>query len=296
MSLTSDDGQQNPGLFQHRPAGTNFERAFAHIQVPTSRAGLPPSQPSVGVNAKVKTHNPRAVLVSRRQAGNPLLKFIRNVPWEHADILADYQMGSQTCALFLSVRFHLLKPKYIYSRMEQLQTGFKLRVLICHIDTEDSQKTLTDIHKAAILNNWTLILSWSPEESARYLETYQTYEHKQADSIQERVEGDYMSRLTDVLTNVRSVNRTDVANLSTSLGSLANIMTASRERLALCPGVGEKKIQRLFEAFREPFRQVEQDRLVMVVADIAYRSKSRRLEDHSFLLEVNSFIGPKTLD
>ncbi len=43
--------------------------------------------------------------------------------------------------------------------------------------------------------------------SSRYLETYHTYEQKQADVIQERIEGDFMSRLTDVLTTVRSVNR-----------------------------------------------------------------------------------------
>ncbi len=48
--------------------------------------------------------NPNAILVSRRQEGNPVLKHIRNVRFQFADIVPDYQMGSQTCALFLSLR------------------------------------------------------------------------------------------------------------------------------------------------------------------------------------------------
>lgn len=48
--------------------------------------------------------NPNAILVSRRQEGNPLLKYIRSVRWQYADIVPDYQMGAGTCALFLSLR------------------------------------------------------------------------------------------------------------------------------------------------------------------------------------------------
>ena len=43
------------------------------------------------------------MLVSKRQEGNPLLKFMRNVRWQWADIVPDYQMGP-ACALFLSLR------------------------------------------------------------------------------------------------------------------------------------------------------------------------------------------------
>ena len=48
--------------------------------------------------------SPNAVLVSRRQEGNPLLKHIRNVRWTFADIVPDYIMGADSCALFLSMR------------------------------------------------------------------------------------------------------------------------------------------------------------------------------------------------
>ncbi len=48
--------------------------------------------------------DPYAVTVSRRQEGNPVLKHIRNVRWRYGDIVPDYQMGLNACALFLSLR------------------------------------------------------------------------------------------------------------------------------------------------------------------------------------------------
>ena len=55
------------------------------------------------------------MLVSKRQEGNPLLKFMRNVRWQWADIVPDYQMGP-ACALFLSLRRvpALPSPQAIY--------------------------------------------------------------------------------------------------------------------------------------------------------------------------------------
>jgi DNA repair protein Rad10 len=38
------------------------------------------------------------------QKGNPVLKHIRCVPWEYADIVPDYQMGQTCCALFLRLQ------------------------------------------------------------------------------------------------------------------------------------------------------------------------------------------------
>ncbi len=44
-----------------------------------------------------------------------------------------------------------------------------------------------------------------------------------------------------------------MVTLSSSLGTVKSLVTASKERLSLCPGVGAKKVQRLFEAFNQPF-------------------------------------------
>ena len=245
-------------------ASSSFARAFAHIKDRPGFQQLSAHQPQQAPPAlrtqqqqqqqlAANSEKVRMVQVSRRQTNNPVVKHIRNVPWQFADIAADYQMGSQTCCLFLSLRYHQLKPHYIYARMEPLQRDYRLRILLCYVDSEDCTKTLVDLHKLTLINGWTFILVWSSEEAARYLETYLTYENKQADNIQARVEGDYLSRLTDVLTTIRSVNRTDVATMSTSLGSLASMMQAAPEQIALCPGVGDKKVQRIVDAFHQPF-------------------------------------------
>lgn len=47
------------------------------------------------------------------QKGNPLLKHIRNVRWEFSDIVCDYLLGQNACALYL--RFVLLDLSLCYS-------------------------------------------------------------------------------------------------------------------------------------------------------------------------------------
>jgi hypothetical protein len=42
------------------------------------------------------------------------------------------------------------------------------------------------------------------------------------------------------------------------------LITASKERLSLCPGVGAKKVQRLHEAFNQPFLVRKKPRLAEV--------------------------------
>jgi len=195
-----------------------------------------------------------AVLVSERQAGNPVLRHIRNVRWQHADIVPDYVLGEHTCALFLSLRYHLLHPEYLKHRALQLQGAFRLRVLLVLVDLEDATRALLGVTRAAVAHNLTLVCAWSPEECARYLETYKSYESKPADAIRERVERDPLSRLHAALTQVKGVNKTDVATLAQSFGTVGDLLRASADDLAACPGLGPTKVQRLQRAFAAPFR------------------------------------------
>lgn len=59
---------------------------------------------SADVLACLVQHNPNAVLVSHKQKGNPVLKHIANVRKEFSDIVPDYMIGANSCALFLSLR------------------------------------------------------------------------------------------------------------------------------------------------------------------------------------------------
>ncbi|CAI5780725.1 excision repair ERCC-1 isoform X2 [Podarcis lilfordi] len=208
----------------------------------------PPLNPAPKPGTK---HN--SIIVSPRQRGNPILKFIRNVPWEFGEIVPDYVLGQSTCALFLSLRYHNLNPGYIHERLRQLGKTYMLQVLLLQVDVKDPHQALKELAKICILADCTLILAWSPEEAGRYLETYKAYEQKPADLLKEKVDRDYLSRVTDCLTSVKSVNKTDTLSLLTTFGSLQSIIQASKEDLSLCPGIGPQKARRLFDVLHQPF-------------------------------------------
>jgi DNA excision repair protein ERCC-1 len=196
---------------------------------------------------------PHVLYVSTKQKGNGVLKFLRNVPFAYSKMIPDYIMSSQRCALFLSMKYHALYPEYIHRRIAELKTDFKIRILLVLVDVEDNANILLFLNRLAVLHNLTLILSWSEEEAARYLETYKALDGKDASSIQRRKETNFLDQVSDFITTVRSVNKTDVTHLLAQFTSVQQIMAASEDELALCPGLGEKKVKRLWEAFHKPF-------------------------------------------
>ncbi|XP_055766397.1 DNA excision repair protein ERCC-1 [Salvelinus fontinalis] len=194
-----------------------------------------------------------SIIVSPRQRGNPILKFVRSVPWEFGEVVPDYVLGQTTCALFLSLRYHNLNPNYIHDRLKLLGQTFILRVLLVLVDVKDPHHSLKELARICIMADCTLILSWSPEEAGRYLETYKSYEKKPADLLKEHVEKDYLSKVTDCLTTVKSVNKTDSITLLSTFSSLEGIINAAKEDLVLCPGLGPQKARRLYDVLHQPF-------------------------------------------
>ncbi|XP_072542446.1 DNA excision repair protein ERCC-1 [Salminus brasiliensis] len=194
-----------------------------------------------------------SIIVSPRQRGNPILKFVRSVPWEFGEVVPDYVLGRTTCAFFLSLRYHSLNPNYIHERLKQLGQTFTLRVLLVQVDVKDPHHALKELARICIMADCTLILAWSPEEAGRYLETYKSYEKKPADLLKEQVEKDYLSKVTDCLTTVKSINKTDAITLLSTFSSLEGIINASKEELVLCPGLGPQKARRLYDVLHQPF-------------------------------------------
>ncbi|KAG0235381.1 Excision repair cross-complementation group 1 [Actinomortierella wolfii] len=193
------------------------------------------------------------IVVNPSQRGNPLLQHIRNVPYEFGQIEPDYMVGLTSCVLFLSIRYHRLHPEYIYSRIAAIGKSFMLRVLLVLVDVDTHQQAIRELTRVAVTSEFTLICCWSNEEAARYIETYKAYENKPPDAIRERVDNDYLSKLSDCLTQVRSINKTDVVTLSSTFGSFQSIVEASADEIGLLPGFGEQKVKRLIEAFNQPF-------------------------------------------
>ncbi|CAO3617147.1 unnamed protein product [Cunninghamella echinulata] len=205
----------------------------------------------------VKSSFGNAILVNPSQHKNPILRSIHNVRYEFNDsIKCDYAVGATTGVLYLSLRYHRLYPNYIYDRMAALKRMYVLKILLVYVDTEDHQTALRELNLSAISHQFTLMLSWSLEETARYLETYKAFETKPDDLIREKVNNgpvNIYTQMTDTLTNIRGINKTDVLTLMSNFGSFHGISTATSEQLSLCPGLGELKVKRLQQAFTQPF-------------------------------------------
>lgn len=203
------------------------------------------------------------VQVNRCQTGNPLLQYMQNVVCEFRDgLVPDYVLfnaneNTSTCILFLSIRFHLLHGSYLEERIGRIQrddvTSYRNKIVICFVDIEDYVVSLLEINRVTLLSQFTLILSWSWQEGARYIETLKSYEQKPASLIQERVETDFLSQANNLLGGIRSINKTDIITLLSTFGTIKNLMNASPEEMAVCPGLGAKKLTNLLKAFQEPF-------------------------------------------
>jgi len=127
-------------------------------------------------------------------------------------------------------------------------------MILCDVG-DQHENLIRELTKVCIINQITIMVAWSYEEVAIYLQTYKAFENKSADSIKERVDQDYSSILRAALTGIKGVNKTDVVSLRTHFGSFSNIAHASPEDLANCPGIGSVKVRRLNEALVQPFRR-----------------------------------------
>ena len=187
------------------------------------------------------------------------------MPWEYGDIPADYVLGVTTCALFLSLKYHRLHPEYVYTRIKGLQGKYALRIVLVMVDIQNHEESLKELSKTSLINNVTLILTWSSAECARYIELFKTYEHAPPTSIKQHQSNKYSDRMIDFVTTPRSINKTDAVSLVSQFGSLRTAVNARHEDVAGIAGWGDKKVRAWTGAVREGFR--------------TERAKKRRLGD-----------------
>lgn len=223
-------------------------------RMPASGNGIVPKVVQPKPQALPSRQGPSAILVSTRQKGNPILNHVKSLPWEYSDIPCDYVLGATTCALFLSLKYHRLHPEYIYGRIRQLGKLYNLRILLTMVDIDNHEQALQELSKTSMINNLTLILTWSAQEAGRYIELFKSYEHASPSSIRARQAESYQESLTEFVTVPRNINKTDAASLIANFGSLRSAVNAEPEELSLIPGWGEKKVKSWYTTLREPFR------------------------------------------
>ena len=253
-----DDQKQSINLFSKRLKTDNSTIPIETVQEP---------EPSTSSTTSIPSSSSSSLLVHSRQRGNPLLKHFRQVKWEYSDTIlggADYSMSRSSCALFLSLRYHTLNPNYIYDRLKSTKIPYQLKILLVQCDVTEPSQSLKELARLCILYEFTLLVSWTDEESARYLETYKIMEGKSAENLldtQQHQSNDYLTKYTEMITQVKSVNKSDAQTLLHAFGSLESILNATNEQLTVCPGLGALKAQRLFQSFNQPFKRIKQKQM-----------------------------------
>lgn len=202
------------------------------------------------------------ILVNPNQEHNPCLKLITNQPWEYADLqqqtmLVDYRLGRSCGLLFLSVKCHRLHPNYIYERFRAIpKDRFRLQIILLLLDDPNNwsraDKTVREITRAGLLMGWTVVVAWSVDEAARWIESLHSRQHRTTSVIRERPSGN----LEESVLIECGVNKSDARRMvDYAGGSLSKVCLLTPEDLSKIRGFGEKKISAFLDALDAPFKE-----------------------------------------
>ncbi|KAI5954763.1 RAD10 [Candida theae] len=212
------------------------------------------------------------ILVHKSQEKNPLLSesMMKTTPWVFdGSILSDYYISPTFQILFLSLKYHKLRPEYIWTRLKRLNKGSSivenrkdnnLRVLLVVVDIESHQEVLRKLSDFCIKHDLSLVLAWSFEEAGNYIALGKHFDnapHQAKQSIRGFKGADYNSNVVEAFTGIKSVNKTDVSNLLANYKSVKEMVLQcskhDNEMLGNIPGMGTVKRRNLKQVFSEPF-------------------------------------------
>lgn len=59
------------------------------------------------------------------------------------------------------LRYHLLHPEYIHTRIKKLGHAYALRIMLVHCDVENHQAAIRELTKTCLVNEYTMMVAWS---------------------------------------------------------------------------------------------------------------------------------------
>ncbi|CCJ30686.1 unnamed protein product [Pneumocystis jirovecii] len=188
-----------------------------------------------------------AILVNPRQKKNPVL--------EYGDSPADYVLGAGTCALFLrQPTIPFIIPGIHLPSPTELGEGVSTASIKLIVNNQDCHETaLRELTKTCIINDATLILSWSFAEAGRYLETYKSLEHASFSIIQGKSHEDYYSKLVECFTSIRYITKDDTYAMLSNFRSIKKAVNAEKEEILMIGGWGEQKANLFKKTVTQPF-------------------------------------------
>lgn len=265
---TQENTTQTPNTQNIRPINENRRVLSTHTGNVQSNTNRPQNTRRSRLGVQIYT----SVQVANSQKGNPLLEspLMKLTPWTYlGQILLDYYINATLQILFLSLKYHKLRPEYVWRRIEKLKGGTSteqaqhvsdqaLRVLLVVVDIDSPQDTIRHLLGICMKQDLSMIVAWSFEEAGNYIAYFKQNElaNSKVDlSIQGLKKADFNLNIVLALTTVRAVNKTDVANLLANYKLFKNIvLLASLDQgLGDIQGLGERKVVNLQRAFTEPF-------------------------------------------
>lgn len=163
------------------------------------------------------------------------------------------------------------------------------------VDIENHADPLRELSKTSLVNNLTLILAWTAPEAGRYLESYKSFERTPPTLIQEKQSNDYASRMVEVLTQVRSVNKVDAVSLVSTFGSVRAAVNASPDEILMISGWGQRKVERFEKAVNEGFRAKKTTKSTAPSTAVARRRNATSATVAAKLGIGPSFLTPETV-
>lgn len=173
---TDEKQQQHQSTINHNTA-TKVINTFNQQQVPlpinqnTKRSNNEPN-----TNSDDKKFRGKTVLINTTQRENPLLNHLKNTNWRYISstpthkIYYDYLIKDRS-VLFLTLSYHKLYTDYISRRMGPLSSNND-NILLFVIDDNStrSEQALTEITKLCMFNGFTLLVAFTFEQAAKYIE------------------------------------------------------------------------------------------------------------------------------
>ncbi|KAI5969124.1 RAD10 [Candida margitis] len=254
----------SPAPQQSRHQSTSSQPSTSAKAGNQIRSGRQPQQPRSGGLSDI--------LVHKSQEKNPLLSesMMKTTPWVFdGSILSDYYISPTFQILFLSLKYHKLRPEYIWTRLKKLNKGSSivenrkdnnLRVLLVVVDIDSHQEVLRKLSDFCIKHDLSLVLAWSFEEAGNYIALGKHFDnapHQAKQSIRGFKGTDYNSSVVEAFTGIKSVNKTDVSNLLANYKSVKEMVLQcskhDNEMMGNIPGMGAVKRHNLKQVFSEPF-------------------------------------------
>lgn len=191
--------------------------------------------------------------ISVKQKGNNVIDFLKEIPWTFNEtITTDYEINTSISIIFISIRFHLCKPEYIYKKIKS-QRKYKVQVLLVLVDVKNYEKCTEELFYVADKYGFTMVLAFSNEEAGKYIKSFAL--PKSINMIRKKPSSE-REQIVEFITAFPKFNKTDAVQLMNSSSSVFDLVK-NIDDMKHVFGLGDKKINFFKFYLDKPFDEFE---------------------------------------